>query len=165
MRRSLVVLGLSVAIATAALAADDSPRDHRSYARVIAAAARRYAVPERLIWAVIRAESGFDPRAVSRRGAQGLMQLTPETAAILGVHDRFDPQENIDGGVRHLRAMMLRFGNDVRLAVAAYNAGEKAVKTHRGVPPYPETRRYVTRVMWFYGNPVRVFENLPPAGS
>src|SRR3989442_14767085 len=101
--------------------------DQRSYARYVTVAAVRYAVPERLIWAVIRAESGFDPRAVSRKGARGLMQLMPETAAMLGVRDAFNPRENIDAGVRHLRALIERFRNDLRLAIAAYNAGERAV--------------------------------------
>ena len=120
------------------------------YARMIAEASAQHAVPERLIWAVIRVESGFDHRAVSRKGARGLMQLMPETAAMLGVRDAFDPRENIQAGTRHLRAMIERFPRDVRLAVAAYNAGEKAVAAFRGVPPYPETRNYVTRVMQLY---------------
>ncbi len=128
--------------------------DRRIYSREIAEAATRYAVPERLIWAVIRVESGFDPRAVSDRGAQGLMQLMPETASILGVRDVFNPRENIDGGVRHLRGLMVRFGNNLRLAIAAYNAGERAVVAYGGVPPYPETRQYVTRVMRFYRTPI-----------
>src|SRR5213596_816504 len=129
-------------------AAYESPRqtaDYGTYSQEIAEAAARYAVPERLIWAVIRVESGFDPRAVSSSGARGLMQLMPETAAILGVRDCFDPHENIDAGTRHLRAMIDRFRRDLRLAVAAYNAGDKAVARYGGVPPYPETREYVTR--------------------
>ena len=131
-----------------------SPRDHGAYSREIAEAAAAYAVPERLIWAVIRVESGFDPRAVSPKGARGLMQLMPETAAILGVRNSFDPRENIHGGTRHLRAMMVRFRYDLRLAVAAYNAGEKPVAAYRGVPPYPETREYVAQVLRFYDAPV-----------
>jgi soluble lytic murein transglycosylase-like protein len=111
-------------------------------------------VPERLIWAVIRVESGFDHRAVSRRGARGLMQLMPRTAKLLGVRDSFDPRQNIDAGTRHLRAMIERFPYDLRLAIAAYNAGEKAVAAHRGVPPYPETRDYVVRVLNLYAVPV-----------
>ena len=130
----------------------------RAYARDINEAAARYAVPERLIWAVIRAESGFQPRAVSRRGAGGLMQLMPETAAILGVRDVFDPHQNIDAGVRHLRALIERFGHDLRLAVAAYNAGEKAVLRYGSVPPYRETQQYVTRVLRFYDAPVKQVE-------
>lgn len=121
-----------------------------AYTREIAEASARYAVPERLIWAVIRVESGFDHRAVSRKGARGLMQLMPETAAVLGVRDPFDPRQNIHGGTAHLRAMMERFRHDVRLAVAAYNAGEKPVAQYRGIPPYTETRDYVTQVMRFY---------------
>ncbi|HEU4368577.1 MAG TPA: lytic transglycosylase domain-containing protein [Methylomirabilota bacterium] len=131
-----------------------SPRDHGAYAREIAEAAARYAVPERLIWAVIRVESGFDHRAVSPKGARGLMQLMPETAAMLGVRDSFDPRENINGGTRHLRAMMMRFRYDLRLAVAAYNAGERPVAAYGGVPPYPETREYVAQVLRFYDAPV-----------
>ena len=130
----------------------------RAYARDINEAAVRYAVPERLIWAVIRAESGFEPRAVSRRGARGLMQLMPETAAILGVRDVFDPHENIDAGARHLRALIERFSHDLRLAVAAYNAGEKAVLRYGSVPPYRETQQYVTRVLRFYDAPVKQVE-------
>jgi len=126
---------------------------HAAYAREIADAASRYAVPERLIWAVIRVESDFDHRAVSRKGARGLMQLMPETASLLGVRDSFNPRENIDGGTRHLRSMMVKFRYDVRLAVAAYNAGERPVIVHRGVPPYPETREYVTQVLRFYNEP------------
>jgi soluble lytic murein transglycosylase-like protein len=130
-----------------------TPGDDRAYSREIAEAAGRYAVPERLIWAVIRVESGFNPRAVSRKGARGLMQLMPETAAALGVRDSFDARENIDGGTRHLRSMMVRFRYDVRLAVAAYNAGEKPVTVYRGVPPFPETRDYVAQVLRLYEAP------------
>ena len=128
--------------------------DHGVYAQEIAEAAARYAVPERLIWAVIRVESGFDPRAVSRKGARGLMQLMPETAAILGVQDAFNPRENIHAGTRHLRGMMDRFHYDLPLAIAAYNAGDKAVAAFRGIPPYPETREYVARVLRLYGAPL-----------
>jgi soluble lytic murein transglycosylase-like protein len=139
-------------VARATLRATPSPQ--RAYAREIAAASARYAVPERLIWAVIRVESGFDHRAVSPKGARGLMQLMPETAAILGVRDPFDPRQNIHAGTRHLRAMIERFHHDLRLAVAAYNAGVGPVVRHRGVPPYPETREYVTQVLRFYGTPL-----------
>lgn len=128
--------------------------DHGVYSQEIAEAAVRYAVPERLIWAVIRVESGFDHRAVSRKGARGLMQLMPETAAILGVRDSFNPRENIHAGARHLRGLMERFRYDLPLAIAAYNAGEKPVVAFRGIPPYPETREYVTRVLRFYGAPI-----------
>jgi len=128
--------------------------DHGLYSREIAEAAARYAVPERLIWAVIRVESGFDPRAVSPKGARGLMQLMPETAAILGVRDLFNPRENIHAGARHLRGMMDRFHYDLPMAIAAYNAGERPVAMFRGIPPYPETREYVARVLRLYGAPL-----------
>ena len=110
-------------------------------------AANRYAISEDVIAAVIEAESRFNARAVSRRGAQGLMQLMPATAATLGVRDPFDPRDNIDGGVRHLRSLMDRFNHDLPLALAAYNAGERAVLQNRGVPPSRETRDYVSRIM------------------
>ena len=139
-------------------AAQGPRRDHRAYSRYVREAASRHAVPEHLIWAVIRAESGFDPRAVSRKGARGLMQLMPRTAAILGVRDCLNPRENIDAGTRHLRAMIERFDNNVLLAIAAYNAGEKVVAEYGSVPPYPETQEYVTRVMHFYSMPAELAE-------
>jgi soluble lytic murein transglycosylase-like protein len=110
--------------------------------------AAQHGVSADLVAAVIEAESEFNPRAVSRKGAQGLMQLMPKTAATLGVDDPFDPRENIEAGVKHLRALMDRFGSDnLPLVLAAYNAGEVAVIKHRGVPPYRETRAYVQRIM------------------
>ena len=109
--------------------------------------AARYGVRADLVAAVIEAESEFNPRAVSRRGARGLMQLMPKTAATLGVDDPFDPKANLEAGVKHLRAMMDRFDNNIPLALAAYNAGEVAVIKHRGVPPYRETRAYVKRIL------------------
>lgn len=126
------------------------PGARASYASEIRRAAERFGVPERLVAAVIRVESAFNPRAVSRKGARGLMQLMPETASILGVHDSFNPEENITGGVRHLRGLMERFGNNLPLVLAAYNAGEQAVVSYRGIPPYPETQDYVTRVLQFF---------------
>lgn len=120
------------------------------YAEEVTAAAGRYGIPAPLIHAVIRVESGYNPRAVSRRGAQGLMQLMPETAALLGVRDSFNPYQNIDAGARHLRGLMERFGDDLPLVLAAYNAGEQAVVTYRGVPPFQETRQYVSRVIGLY---------------
>jgi hypothetical protein len=113
----------------------------------IAEIARRYRLSAPVLAAVIAVESEFNPRAVSRRGARGLMQLMPTTAARLGVRDPFDPRQNIDGGARYLRELMNRFSNDLPLALAAYNAGHRAVVAHGGVPPYPETRAFVTRVL------------------
>src|SRR5436305_7138789 len=117
-----------------------SSADYGIYSREIAEASARYGVPERLIWALIRVESGFDPRAVSSKGARGLMPLLPATAAILGVRDSFNPRENIHAGTRHLRGMMERFRYDLPMAIAAYNAGEKPVASFRGIPPFPESR-------------------------
>ncbi len=136
------------------------PVDSRRYGGEIRNAAARYGIPEQLITAVIRAESGFNPRAVSRKGARGLMQLMPETASVLGVRDSFDPRENIDGGVRHLRGLLERFANDLTLALAAYNAGEQAVVAYRGIPPFPETRQYVSRVLEFFQGAVGVARDL-----
>ncbi len=109
--------------------------------------ARQYGVSPALVEAVVKVESGFDPKAVSPKGAGGLMQLMPQTASSLGVLDRFDPQENIRGGVRHLRYLLDRYRGSVALALAAYNAGEGAVDTHRGIPPFSETEQYVARVL------------------
>ena len=114
-------------------------------------AAQRHGVPEQLVSAVIRVESGFNTRAVSRKGARGLMQLMPGTAAVLGVRDSFDPVENIDGGVRHLRGLLDRYGNNLPFALAAYNAGEGAVNNFGGIPPYPETQAYVGRILSILG--------------
>ncbi len=107
----------------------------------------RHGVDPLLVESVIRAESAFNPTAVSRTGARGLMQLMPKTAVMLGVRDSFNPRENIEGGVRHLRYLLDRYPGNVSLAVAAYNAGEGAVDSHRGIPPYAETQQYVQRVL------------------
>ena len=109
--------------------------------------AARHGLSPRLVAAIIEAESEFNPRAVSRRGARGLMQLMPATAQSLDVEDSFDPLENIDGGVRHLRRLMDRFHGDLPLVLAAYNAGEGTVTAYGGIPPYPETRRYVRKIL------------------
>ena len=128
-------------------------------------AAQRHGVPEQLVSAVIRVESGFNTRAVSRKGARGLMQLMPGTAAILGVRDSFDPTENIDGGVRHLRGLLDRYGNNLPFALAAYNAGEGAVNTHGGIPPYAETQAYVGRILSILGVSGDGLATLMPSGS
>ncbi len=109
--------------------------------------ARQYGVDPTLVRAVMHAESAFNPNAVSSAGAGGLMQLMPQTAARFGVADRFNPQQNIAGGVAYLAFLLDLFHGDQRLAVAAYNAGEGAVQKYDGVPPYNETQNYVTRVL------------------
>jgi hypothetical protein len=118
-----------------------------------AAAARRHGLDPELVLAVVSVESGFRPQAVSPKGARGLMQLMPKTAGELGVTDAFDPQQNLDGGVRHLGSLLSLYGGDVRRALAAYNAGQGAVARHNGVPPYAETRAYVERVLGRYTPP------------
>lgn len=136
-------------------------------------ASERYGVPVKLVAALIRAESGFNPRAVSRKGAQGLMQLMPTTASLLGVRNSFDPRQNIEGGVRHLRSLLDRFPHSLPLAIAAYNAGERAVVQYGGIPPFAETQEYVTKVLHFYGAPIeggttpatRVYHTVAPDGT
>jgi soluble lytic murein transglycosylase len=122
---------------------------HRGYDGLIRLTAQIHDVPAALVKAVIAAESLFDSSAVSRKGAQGLMQLMPETAAALGVADPLVAEQNVSGGVRYLREMLDRYG-DMGRALAAYNAGPTAVDRYQGIPPYPETRDYVKRVMTYY---------------
>jgi Transglycosylase SLT domain len=122
------------------------------YSGVILDAARAHKIDPALIAAVIRVESNYAPRALSRKGARGLMQLMPATARRLGVTRSFDPRENIQGGARYLAELAVRFGEtSVDLILAAYNAGERAVEEYKGVPPYRETREYVRRVLALWG--------------
>src|SRR5262249_10956821 len=116
------------------------------YTEIIRAVAAKYSVDADLIASVIAAESNFDPKAVSRKNAKGLMQLLPETAKRLGVKNIFDPQENIDAGTRYLRDLLGQYKNDLVLALAAYNAGPLRVQQYGRVPPYSETISYVKRV-------------------
>jgi hypothetical protein len=118
-----------------------------AYAGIIADAAREHGLDPHLLTEVIRAESGFDPRAVSPAGAKGLMQLMDATARSLGVQDPFDPAQNIRAGARYLAGLLERYGGDVRRALAAYNAGPGAVDRHHGVPPYRETQQYVGKIL------------------
>ncbi|MDH3556306.1 MAG: lytic transglycosylase domain-containing protein [Deltaproteobacteria bacterium] len=120
------------------------------YDRIITRAARKHGVDNTLVKAVIRAESDFDRNAVSNKGAQGLMQLMPETAKDLAVKDSFDPHENINAGVRYLKRQLNNFENNVPLALAAYNAGENAVRRYGRIPPYKETRTFVDRVLRYW---------------
>ena len=117
---------------------------------IVSAAAARNNVPEGLANAVVMAESAGNPSAVSVTGAQGLMQLMPGTAAEYHVYNSFDPRANVDGGTRFLHDLLVRYNNNVELAVAAYNAGPGAVDEYHGVPPYAETRAYVARVLAAY---------------
>jgi soluble lytic murein transglycosylase-like protein len=117
------------------------------YGQTILQAAQRYGLDPALLAAMVKVESGFDPRAVSPAGAKGLLQLMDATAAALGVRDPFDPTQNLDGGARYFSQLLQRFGGNVSLALAAYNAGPGAVEQAGGVPPYPETQRYVSAVL------------------
>jgi soluble lytic murein transglycosylase-like protein len=109
--------------------------------------AARYGVDTRLAHAVVKTESNYEPRAVSRKGAVGLMQIMPAVVAEYSVADPFNPEQNVDAGMRHLRGLLDRFSGDVRIALAAYNAGAGAVAKYGGIPPYRETQDYVQRIM------------------
>lgn len=122
-------------------------RNPAEFDSIIASCCNQYGVPKSLVKAVIHAESGYNPKAVSRAGAEGLMQLMPGTAQQLKVSDSFNPSDNIRGGVRYLKFLLDTFKGDVSLALAAYNAGLSRVAKYGGVPPYEETRNYVTKVL------------------
>jgi len=126
------------------------PKEKRRMAKLVQRLAPRFAVDPRLALAFVRSESNFEAGALSPRNAQGLMQLIPETAERFGVRDVWSPEQNARGGLAYLRWLLKRFEGDVALTSAAYNAGEKAVEQHGGVPPYPETREYVRRILSFY---------------
>ena len=125
------------------------PKKPGDYDVLIRRTARLHRLPPALVKAVIRAESNFDPAARSHKGAMGLMQLMPRTAEAMGVDDPWRAEENVRGGTRYLRSMVNRYG-DYRLALAAYNAGPRAVDRYGGVPPYQETQEYVRRVLAYY---------------
>ena len=146
---------------------DSSEAIHYSPVRnMIITVASRQGVDPALVEAVIAIESDFNPRAISPKGAIGLMQLMPQTASRYGVSDPFDPQENLTGGIRYLRDLLRRFGGDLPQVLAAYNAGEAAVLMHRGVPPYRETREYVHKVIGRYrpGQVPQSFSSAPSIG-
>lgn len=129
---------------------DSSPERYTRYDAHIRQAATLYQIPEELVRAVIKVESDYDPRAVSRANARGLMQMIPQTAERMMVTDIFDPRQNIFGGVRYLRVLANMFNGDLTLTIAAYNAGEGAVVRHGGIPPYEETQNYVAKVLAYY---------------
>jgi soluble lytic murein transglycosylase-like protein len=128
-------------------AAPVQPSAPASIGQLLASAGARHNIDADLLASIVHAESAFNPAAVSRAGAQGLMQLMPSTASTLGVHDSFAPDQNISGGTAYLDQLLTRYHDDIRLAVAAYNAGPAAVDRYHGIPPYAETRAYVARVV------------------
>lgn len=127
-----------------------SKLDSKQFDPIIADASKKYGLEAPLIKAVIKAESDFDPNAISHKGARGLMQIMPMNYRLLNVENPFDPYQSIDGGARYLRDMMDRYNGKLTLSLAAYNAGPGAVDRHGGVPPYQETTEYIERVMKYY---------------
>lgn len=143
------VANVAAAIAPASVPAVPEVR-RRTLWPVVEETARKHGLDPHLVDLVIRMESGYDPRAVSPKGASGVMQLMPATARLYGVRNVFDAVENIRGGTKYLADLLRRFGHDVRLALAAYNAGPEAVARHNGVPPYAETQNYVHAILGSY---------------
>ena len=122
----------------------------KRYQHLVLEAAARYHVEPEIIKAIILAESGFNPKAVSKVGARGLMQLMPRTAKLLGVKDSFKPDHNIDAGVRYFKQLLDQFDGEIKLALAAYNAGSYNVKKYGGIPPFRATRIYIEKVLKYY---------------
>jgi soluble lytic murein transglycosylase-like protein len=151
---SLLLLG-SLASLSAAGAADL----RKLYNPIVKQVAGKYRLDPDLVHTVIRAESNYDAFAISSAGAMGLMQLMPSTAAQYGVQNVFDPAQNIEGGVRYLRDLVALYGGKTHLVLAAYNAGQEAVRRYKGVPPYPETRSYIASIMRSYKKPVVTAKN------
>ena len=141
---------------------EGTPIVQKDLASIVGDASARSRIDADFIASVIRAESGNSPRAVSPKGAQGLMQLMPQTASTLGVKNSFDPEQNVEGGVRYLRELLVQYNGDAAKALAAYNAGPQRVQQYKGVPPYHETRAYVTRVINDY-NRKKVAEMRKPS--
>ena len=128
-------------------------------------ASGRYHIDPDLIRAVIKAESDFKVSARSNKGAMGLMQLMPDTARLHNISDAYNPSENVEGGARHLRMLLDRYQGDLELSLAAYNAGSAAVEKHRGIPPFPETKEYVRRVLRFYDSYRNALQSFQPVAQ
>jgi soluble lytic murein transglycosylase-like protein len=144
--RKIAVTSLGICLWGSVLFAASSADFKRLYDPVVRRLAASYGVPEDLIHAIIRAESDYDNFALSEKGAMGLMQLMPETAEQYGVRNVFDPTQNIEGGTKYLKDLMKLYDKKTDLVLAAYNAGQEAVRKYGSIPPYPETREYIKRV-------------------
>jgi hypothetical protein len=155
------------AISFGAAPAADSGRtalDRADLTQLVQTISREHGVDPKLVDALVRVESSYDPNAVSRHGAMGLMQLMPATAKRLNVDDPFDPEKNIRGGVKEFSRLLDQYSGNLQFALAAYNAGEGAVARYRGVPPYAETRNYVSRILTIYtGQSYRMGGSYRPA--
>lgn len=145
-------LGILLLIVLFPLEADAQaePRQNKNFDKIIKAVAEKYNLEASLIHSIIRTESDYNPHCISSKGALGLMQLMPETAKIYGVGNPFEPRDNIEGGVRYLKDLINLYDRRTRFVLAAYNAGQTAVKKYGGIPPYPETRNYIEKVMASY---------------
>jgi soluble lytic murein transglycosylase-like protein len=146
---SLVLLFLIILLPLQT-AAQGEPPQNKKFDDIIKEVAKKYDLEASLIHSIIRTESDYDPHCVSTKGALGLMQLMPETARAYGVGNPFKPRDNIEGGVRYLKDLINLYDRRTRFVLAAYNAGQTAVKKYGGIPPYPETRRYIEKVMTSY---------------
>lgn len=124
--------------------------DEKMLNEIIARTASLHDIDPAIIKAIVRAESGYDPKAVSKKGARGLMQLMPETAKAMGVDNSFDPEHNIRGGVKYFKMLLDKFDGEMELALAAYNAGTGKVRKYNGVPPYRATKRFIRKVIRYY---------------
>jgi hypothetical protein len=125
-------------------------KKERRFHPIILQEANRYKVDPCLVKAIIMAESGYNPKAISKRGAKGLMQLMPSTAEALGVEDIFNPEQNISGGIRYFKQLVNKFDGDLKLALAAYNAGSQKVRHYQGIPPFKSTQYYIEKVFKYY---------------
>lgn len=153
-----LVMGVCAAFADgAAPSATSDLGGSKPLEQIVRDVSQEHGLDPRLVDALVRVESAYNPRAVSHKGAQGLMQLMPDTANRLDVDNPFDPEQNVRGGVRELDRLIDRYSGNLQLALAAYNAGEGAVERYRGIPPYRETRDYVAKIMSLYtGRPYRI---------
>lgn len=140
----------SVALPNNSNSTTSSKKEDILFGTIIQQAADRHQVDPALVRAIIMAESGYNPDAVSKKGAKGLMQLMPKTAEALGVEDSFDPEENVAAGVEYFKKLLNRFDGNVELALAAYNAGSRKVKMYQGVPPFKATKYYIKKVFKYY---------------